>query len=289
MHDGIKRMLKRYPLSNSFECTQALREIMQSIVLLGLWRSKFFEEAAFYGGTALRILYGLDRYSEDLDFSLLKPSKDFSLSRYHAGIQREMEAFGFSIQVIKKNKSWENPVQSAFVKTKTHYELIRIGVEPFSFKGLHPETILKVKIEIDTDPPKGAQTQSSPINDPIPVMIKSYCLSDLFAGKMHAVLCRAWENRVKGRDWYDFVWFASQNIPLNLSHLESRMRQSGHLDQEEQLSGSLFKELLENKISNLDIESAMRDVKPFLRDSAILDSWSRDYFLHYTQFVGFSK
>lgn len=282
MHENLKIMLKRYSLHNSFQCTQALREIIQSIVLLGLWRAKFFETGSFYGGTALRILHGLDRYSEDLDFSLMRPDPTFDLSRYHTSIRNELEAFGFSVDVIEKRKQWDSPVQSAFVKTKTHHELLRIGAPSLSFKGLHPETLLKVKFEIDTDPPPGARVESRPINNPIPVSIKSYVMPDLFAGKMHAVLCRLWKTRVKGRDWYDFVWFARQNTPLNLSHLESRMKQSGHLDANENLTESLFQRRLQAKITDLDIQSAIQDVKPFLFDEAPLESWSKDYFKHYS-------
>lgn len=283
MHEALKRMLNRYAIRNLSDSNRALREIIQEIALVGLWRGKFFEYGAFYGGTALRILYGLDRFSEDLDFTLLKPNPAFSLNRYHKVVQEELQAFGFTVDVLEKKKSWDSPVQSAFIKTEAHHELLRIGISDLLLKGFHRETLLKVKFEVDINPPQGASYEARTINEPFPVSIKTLSLSDLFAGKMHALLCRAWKGRIKGRDWYDFVWFVRQDIPLNLDYLASRMQQSGHLGPEHSLNVDLFKQHLEKKIAELDMGQALDDVRPFVQDTAAISSWSGEFFREFAK------
>ena len=208
MNDAVARMLARYKPRTTEDYVQALREILQEISLLGLWRSKFFDKAAFYGGTSLRLLYGLDRFSEDLDFLLLKPMPQFTLNSYMQALQREVSSFGFNVHIEKKNKTTENQIQSAFLKTNTARQLLVIEAgEPVVRQIPHGQT-LKIRIEIDTDPPGGFETETKFLLHPIPFGVRTYVLADLFAGKMHAVLCRRWKNRVKGRDWYDLVWYA---------------------------------------------------------------------------------
>lgn len=281
MHDAIKIMLERYRAKNTQEYTQALREIIQEISLVGLWRSKFFEEAAFYGGTALRIFYGLDRFSEDLDFSLLAPNPNFSLAPYNQGVKAELQSFGFDVTVEKKAKALDSNIESAFIKTNTMKELLKIGIPTLNYRGIHPQSIMKIKFEVDIDPPLGFNIESKILNDPIPVGIKTYVQPDLFAGKMHAVLCRLWEDRIKGRDWYDFVWYVRKNIPLNLAHLEQRMLQTGHLKPNEALTPEFFQFMLQNKIENLQIENAKKDILPFISDIAQVSSWDKNYFKHF--------
>jgi len=200
MHEAVARMLAKYEPKSVDDSVRALREIIQEVALLGLWRSKFFEHAAFYGGTALRILYGLDRFSENLDFSLLEPSPDFNLARYTASLEEELSAFGFNVRVEMVDKAVESAVQSAFLKANTRNELLVIETG-----GELAGQVLKVKIEVDTEPPTGFTTSTRYLLQPIPFAVRSYSLPDLFAGKMHALLFRRWKNRVKGRDWYDFV------------------------------------------------------------------------------------
>ena len=187
---------------------KALREILQEIALLGLWRSRFFEKAAFYGGTALRILYGLDRYSEDLDFSLLKPTAEFDLSRYCSALEKEIRSFGFEATVTGKTKSAQSTIQSAFLKADTLKHLLVINTTESLIRNIPPGQVLKIKIEVDTDPPPGFDTETRFLLQPISFSVRAFSLPDMFAGKMHAVLCRGWKGRVKGRDWYDLVWYA---------------------------------------------------------------------------------
>ena len=287
MFDAIKTMLQRYNLIDSQSCNLALREIIQEIALLGLWRAKFFESAAFYGGTALRILYGLNRYSENLDFSLLKPNPVFSLDQYNLAITRELEAYGFVVQVDRRHKNIQSQIESAFIKANTKQEFIRIGMPDFSYKMLTPKAVMKIKLEVDVDPPNGFCTEPKVLLHPIPISINAYTASHLFAGKMHAVLCRLWKSRVKGRDWFDFVWFVQQGIALNLNHLSIRMQQSGHLSDNQILNEELFKKLLTNKINLLNIVKAKLDIKPFIKDSALIESWSQGYFHEITEKIKF--
>ena len=183
MNDAIARMLHRYECQSVEDHVRALREIMQEIALRGLWRSKFFEKAAFYGGTALRILYGMDRFSEDLDFSLLRPTTDFELSRYSAAVERELRSFGFEARMTTREKKEESPVQSAFLKANTLKHLLTIKRDEKADWPIPREQMLKIKVEVDTDPPPGFSTENKFILQPIPFSVRTFVLPDLFAEK----------------------------------------------------------------------------------------------------------
>ena len=155
MHDAIRSMLDRYECRSRDDYVNALREILQDVALLGLWRSKFFEHAAFYGGTALRILHGLDRYSEDLDFSLLKPDESFSLKAYGDALLREISSFGFHVEFEGRRKTQASAIESAFLKTNTYRQLIVIDAAQELLRDRHPAKNLKIRLEVDTDPPAG--------------------------------------------------------------------------------------------------------------------------------------
>ena len=278
MHNALKRMLDTYQPQSIDDSVRALREIIQEVALLGLWRARFFEHAAFYGGTALRILYGLDRFSEDLDFSLLKPSDSFELARYTASLEEELAAFGFNVRVEMIGKGVDTAIQSAFLKANTRNELLVIELGEQLAGQISAGQLLKVKIEVDTDPPAGFSTSTRYLLQPIPFAVRTYALPDLFAGKMHALLFRKWKNRVKGRDWYDFVWYAANHPRLNLAHLEQRMRQTGHWTGERPLSAEEFRNLLSDAIERLDVSQAYSDVAPFIKDRQMLSLWSHDFF-----------
>ena len=278
IHEAVSRLLAKYEPKSVDDSVRALREIIQEVALLGLWRAKFFEHAAFYGGTALRILYGLDRFSEDLDFSLLAPSPDFNLARYMASLEEELQAFGFNVRVEMVDKAVESAVQSAFLKANTRNELLVIEAGEELAGQVAAGQVLKVKIEVDTDPPPGFSTSTRYLLQPIPFAVRSYSLPDLFAGKMHAILFRKWKNRVKGRDWYDLIWYAANHPQLNLGHLEQRMRQTGHWSGELSLSPVAFSDLLLEAIDLLDVNQARKDVAPFVKDQQMLTLWSHDFF-----------
>ena len=279
MNEAITRMLNRYECQSVEEYVRALREIMQEIVLLGLWRSRFFDKAAFYGGTALRILYGMDRFSEDLDFSLLRQMTDFDLSRYSIAVERELRSFGLDVKVTTREKKVESSVQSAFLKANTLELLLTIKNDKEIALSIPTAQILKIKIEVDTDPPLGFSTENGFILQPIPFSVRTFVLPDLFAGKMHALLCRRWKNRVKGRDWYDLIWYAANHPQLHLEHLVQRMIQSGHLKQDEQMTPEKFFSLTTEAIEKLDVNQARMEVEPFVKNADALLVWSREFFI----------
>lgn len=278
MHEAINQMLKRYKCSTGADYRNALKEIIQELALFGLWRHKFFEHAAFYGGTALRILYGLNRFSEDLDFSLLHPDNTFSLGVYEKGIRSELEALGFTLEVEVKQKNIETAIQSAFLKGNTLEHLLKVGMPPQFSKQFHPEEKVKIKFEIDIDPPPLFQTEVIPLFLPVPFSIRSYRMPDMFAGKISALLFRQWQKRIKGRDWYDFLWFIGKNIPVNLEHLKARMEQIKQAPSKEELSLKDIKELIHHRIDHLDLELAKQDVSSFISDPIYIEGWSKELF-----------
>lgn len=278
MHDAIHSMLARYNCTTRDDYINALREILQEVALLGLWRSKFFEHAACYGGTALRVLYGLDRYSEDLDFSLLKPEPGFSLKLYGKALLREVGSFGFKVEFESRERTTKREIESAFLKATAYRQLILIEAPADLIQGLHPGKMLKIKLEVDVEPPGGFETESRYLMQPIPFAIRAYTLPDLLAGKLHAVLCRKWKARVKGRDWYDLVWYAGRHPQVRLRHMEARMRQSGDYDKPRPMSHEDLMDLLRSAIDRLDVRKARDEVAPFVRDRRALEVWSADFF-----------
>jgi predicted nucleotidyltransferase component of viral defense system len=278
MHDANRSMLDRYECQSRDDYVNAFREILQDVALLGLWRSKFFEHAAFYGGSALRVLHGLDRYSENLDFSLLTPDKSFSLKAYRDAMLREIGSFGFHVEFESRGKARTSAIESAFLKTNTYRQLIVIEAAQELLRDLHPAKNLKIRLEVDTDPPGGFKTETQYVLTPIPFSVRVYSLPDLFAGKLHAILCRKWKTGVKGRDWYDLVWCAGRHPEVRISHLESRMRQSGDYRNDEPLSPERLQHLLRQAVDDLDVDQARREVAPFVVDQRALDLWSRDFF-----------
>ncbi|MCU0663278.1 MAG: nucleotidyl transferase AbiEii/AbiGii toxin family protein [Myxococcota bacterium] len=278
MNDAISAMLSKYDCRSADGYINALREILQEVALLGLWRGKFFEKAAFYGGTALRVLYGLNRFSEDMDFSLLRPQKNFDISAYSGFVEDELQAFGFNAVMERKRKTAHSNVESAFLKANTKEHLLIVQTNDAIANAIPNNRTLRIKIEIDTDPPPSFSTETKFLLNPIPFSVRAFSPASLFAGKMHAVLCRSWKNRVKGRDWYDLVWYVGRNIKLDIQHLEARMRQSGHYAQAEPLTAPKLQILLREKIASLDVKAAASDVKRFLGEPFHTNVWSRDFF-----------
>jgi predicted nucleotidyltransferase component of viral defense system len=278
MNDAIERMMARYENRRLEDYVRALREIIQEIALLGLWRAKFFEKAAFYGGTALRLLYGLHRFSEDLDFSLLRPSRSFDLSRYGQAVEAEMQSLGLEAKFDRKERKGSTAVQSAFLKADTLRQLLVIQAGEKIVRELPKGQAIKVRLEIDTDPPPGFATEVKYVLHPIPFSVRSYVLPDLFAGKMHAVLCRRWKNRVKGRDWYDLVWFVANHPQLHLSHLVKRMVQTGDWEEDREMLPHDFHVFLDRVIDSVDLAAARKEVEPFVNNPDALAVWSKEFF-----------
>ena len=278
MNDAVKVMLDRYNCRSVDDYENALKEIVQEVALLGLWRSKFFERAAFYGGSALRILYGIDRFSEDLDFSLLKRDNVFSIEDYCMAVEGELKSFGFSVVVEKKEKTSETNIDSAFIKGGTLKNMILVDIPEFVRKRMHSGKGIKIKLEVDTDPPGDFHTEAKYLLHPMPFSVNAYALPYLFAGKMHAILCRSWGNRAKGRDWYDLVWYVGRGEAVGLKHLERRMKQTHHLESDQSLTEGTLKQMLEKRISSTDFTQAKKDVEHLLKNPSSLEVWSKDFF-----------
>lgn len=251
----------------------ALYEVMQQIVLSGLYRGGFFNEAAFYGGTCLRIFYGLRRYSEDMDFSLLTKNPDFSLEKYFPAIIEEARLLGREITITKKDKRNFSRVESAFLKDNT-------DVYNLSFAT---DKTLKIKIEVDIDPPLGFRTEQKLLMLPFSFNTRCMIPSDLYAGKMHALIFRQWKNRIKGRDWYDFEWYVRNRIPLDFAHLNERAKEFNGIE----FTKEDFIKMLKERFSKADIKQVKADVLPFVENIHELDIWSNDYFVRLCDMIVF--
>ncbi|WP_262245752.1 nucleotidyl transferase AbiEii/AbiGii toxin family protein [Parapedobacter soli] len=272
----IREWLAEYNPQTGEERFAALREIMQEIVLAGLARTDFFEQAAFYGGTSLRIFYGLDRYSEDLDFSLLAPNPAFSLEPYFGSIITEFAATGMTVNIREKEKARASTIESAFLKSETIWkELILEGMVEQA--GALSNRTVKIKIEVDRVPPLGFQTEEKLLLRPFSFYVKCFSLPDLFAGKMHALLYRKWKSRVKGRDWYDLEWYVKKGVSLNLNHFLLRAQDTGDWP-EDGISPEQVKELLITKIETVSFDRVKEDVVRFIKDDRVLSIWGPSYF-----------
>lgn len=271
----FERMLSAYDTSTPMAKRNATYEAMQHVALAGLQRGGFFEKAAFYGGTCLRIFHGLGRYSEDMDFTLLKEDPSFNIENYFPAIIAEFKALGRDVVITKKEKRNFGKVESAFLKDDTHvYNL-----------AFQTEKSLKIKIEVDTQPPLGFQTEQKLLLQPFSFMTRCVTLPDLFAGKMHALVFRKWGHRIKGRDWYDFEWYVRNGVPLDFEHFRQRAIDFNGED----LNKADFLKLLTERLSTADIKSVKNDVASFVKNPSELDIWSNDYFVQLVGMMNFQE
>lgn len=283
MHTAIENMLNSYHAETMYDRKNAMKEIMQEIVLCGLSRAGFFKKAAFYGGTALRIFYGLDRFSEDLDFSLEVPDPDFDLAEYFPVLEKEVNSFGLNVEISEKVKTGDSHIRSAFLKgnTREHLLLFFAG-EPYAGNVAKTEMV-KIKFEVDVRPPAFASFEHKYRLLPAPYEVNLYDMPSLFAGKIHAVLARAWRSRIKGRDLYDYVFYLSGNVAVNLSHLRERLIDSGYIQRTDSCSLEDVKRMLCTHFDTIDFSQAKQDVEPFIRDTSVLDVWNADFFKQITE------
>lgn len=275
MADILKQMLSRYELDTEKSEYNALHEVMQQITLAGLYRGGFFKKAAFYGGTCLRIFHQLPRFSEDMDFSLLEKDDQFNLENYFESVMLEFKALGREVVIEKKNKVNETPIESAFLKDNTDIYNVKFQTEK----------TVKIKIEVDKNPPLLFNTENKLLLHPYSFMTNCFTLPDLFAGKMHALIFRKWKSRIKGRDWFDFEWYVRNNIPLNFTHFKERAAQSENNEAMKNMTSQDFKILLKEKLSTTDINRVKDDVKPFIKNQNEMEIWSNDYFLQLADMV----
>lgn len=283
----IKEWIDEYNPQNEEEILSALREIMQEITLAGLSRTDFFEKAAFYGGTALRIFYGLDRYSEDLDFSLLKPDSDFSIEPYFKAVLDEFKSLGLTVSIKEKKKTKQTAIDSAFLKAETIWQEIVLE-DIIKETGVRSNKTLKIKIEVDRQPPLNFKTEEKLLLRPFSFYVKCFTKSSLFSGKMHALLFRNWKNRVKGRDWYDLEWYVKKGIPLDVNHFLTRAKDTNDW-QEDNISTEQILELLDMKIKSVSFSRIKEDVVRFIKNDDVLSIWSPEYFKNLIEKIKFEN
>lgn len=281
----LKDWIEEYTPKNEEEIISALREIMQEITLAGLSRTNFFEKAAFYGGTALRIFYGLDRYSEDLDFSLLTPDPTFSIEPYFPAILDEFKSLGLTVSIKEKSKTKQTAIDSAFLKAETIWQEIVLE-DIIKETGVRSNRTLKIKIEVDRNPPVHFNTEEKLLLRPFSFYVKCFSKPSLFAGKMHALLFRKWKNRVKGRDWYDLEWYIKKGVPLDINHFLTRAKETNDW-QDDTITPYQITELLNKKITSVSFNSVKEDIIRFIPNDDVLNIWSPDYFQDLIKLIKF--
>ena len=277
----LEQMVEAYQPKNNEEKRNVVKEVMQEITLCALSKAGFFDVAAFYGGTALRIFYGLDRFSEDLDFSLMMKNKDFDLSTYVPSLKRIVQSFGLNVEVEIKHKTLDSAIQSAFLKGDTIEQFLLFYPNDL-VTGINKNEKVKIKFEIDTMPASLATYERKYRLLPMPYSIKLYDEASLFSGKIHAVICRSWKSRVKGRDLYDYVFYLTRNTKFNLDHLREKLIESHYISQEDKFDVDFVKALLIARFNEIDFNDAKKDVLPFITDTSILDIWSKEFFIAIT-------
>ncbi len=277
----LEQMIERYHPKNNEEKRNVIKEVMQEIVLCGLSRAGFFNESAFYGGTALRIFYGLDRFSEDLDFSLLAKNKDFDLVKYFPILKDTVQSFGLNVNLELKNKTRDSNVQSPFLKGDTIEHFLLFYPNEL-VQGINKNEKVKIKFEIDIMPPGLATYETKFRLLPTPYSVRLYDEASLFSGKIHAIICRSWKSRVKGRDLYDYVFYLSRNTKFNLPHLREKLIDSEYISTDTEITCDSVKETLINRFNEIDYTAAKEDVVPFIKDSSVLNLWSKEFFISIT-------
>ena len=271
-------MIAEYGAVDLNDRKNAVKEVMQEIVLCGLSRAGFFERAAFYGGTALRIFYGLDRFSEDLDFSLRKPDQSFDMETYFPVLRREVEAAGLDVTIESKQKSAASGIKTAYLRGNFKEHILMFYPGDGLAMGMDPREVVKIKLETDVDPPLGAKFETRYRLLPSPYEISLYDMPSLFAGKIDAVLRQAWKSRIKGRDLYDYIFYLQRGAAVNIEHLRARLQKSGYIQKGERFDLATLKEMLNARFDAIDYDEAKRDVLPFVRDAVPLGVWSAEFF-----------
>ena len=282
MNSIIEQMLQQHETETLTDKKNGIKEVVQEIVLCGLSRAGFFKEAAFYGGTALRIFHGLDRFSEDLDFSLMAPNPGFDLPQYLPALERELAAYGFNFKVEDRAKAIDSDIRSAFLKGNTREHMLVFYADERLARSFSGNDTIKIKFEVDTTPPAYATFERKYRLLPIPYEVNLYDMPSLFAGKLHAVICRAWKSRVKGRDLYDYVFYLSQGTPVNLRHLNARLVDSGFDGAREDMTLGKIKDILHRRFESIDYTQARQDVLPFIKNPSAVEMWSKDFFIAIT-------
>lgn len=279
----IEQMLEEYILNSLEDEKNAIKEIMQEVTLAGLARTDFFKYAAFYGGTALRIFYGLNRFSEDLDFTLLSPNEEFDIKKYIPAVRDAVESLGLEFEVKEKEKNADSQMKSAFLKGNTKEQFLIFYPNSRYMSQINKNEKIRIKFEVDINPPKYATTNFEYRLRPNNYQVQIYDKPSLFAGKIHAVIARKWKSRVKGRDFYDYVYYLASDTPVNLKHLEARLKQTKTIDEDTSLTIESLKKMLYQRFDEIDFNKVKTDILPFIKDSSELDLWSSKFFISITK------
>jgi predicted nucleotidyltransferase component of viral defense system len=271
----LNAKLREYAPANPVEQENVLQELMQHYVLAGLSRASLFAQAMFHGGTCLRIVHGMNRFSEDLDFLLKQPDPNFRWEGYLEAVRKDCAQEGIPFEVQDKSQAG-TAVQKAFLKTDSIGKILTLDL-PFE---RYQARKIRIKLEIDTNPPVGSTYTTSYVTFPVTAPLTTQSLESGFALKLHALLCRSY---VKGRDWYDFVWYVARKTRPDLNLLRQALRQQGPwAGQEIAVDPRWVREILEATIRGIDWAAARNDVQRFLplREQEGLRAWSADFFLH---------
>lgn len=283
MNNIICQMLSKYEIKNTQDEINALKEIIQEIVLSGLSRGDFFEKACFYGGTALRIFYNLDRFSEDLDFALIDKDDNFDLDEYFVYIENELKAYGLNLEISSKKKSIDSNITSAFVKGNTLELILKFFPNEVNHSYDHILKNIKIKFEVDINPPSGATYELKYKLLPSPHQVRLYDKESLFAGKIHAILCRNWKTRTKGRDLYDYIFFLAGGTNVNIELIKNKLIASSYIKPNDEFNINILKKMLVDKFSEIDYVEAKEDVLPFIKDVDSLKLWNKEFFISITE------
>ena len=275
----LEEMIKQYNPETSEETKAALREILQSIVLVGLSRGGFFNKASFYGGTALRIFYGLNRYSEDLDFTLNEKDETFDFEYYFKSINDVASSYGLELEFSTKVKMVETPIESAFAKLNTYQALIKLKVDENLLTILHKDEVMKVKFEVDCNPSLGFDNEIRWLDLPEFASVSVLDQPSLFAGKIHAILCRSYKNNVKGRDYYDFLFYMRQKIKPNMNYLRNKLIETQKLKENDYFDINVLKNMLMEKIESIDFNQVKNDAQKFIFKNENLEYFSKELFV----------
>lgn len=276
----MKNVLNEIFKANGIERDEAplfARELLQKIILNGLSRGQFFKKAAFHGGTALRILYGIGRYSEDLDFSLFEPDPDFKLSRYLSYAENEVCSYGLTV-TTKVRDVTVGSIRTGDMRCNMREILFNIGFPNNLVESMHPDAVVRVKIDVNTEPPEGARYDKFSMNDPLNYYLCALDRESMFAGKIGAVIARRWGHRVKGRDLFDYLWYLDNGTEINMEYMRSNLVNQQIIQPDDEFNLDVLKSILSDRFDAIDYRSAMEDVRGFVIGQRAPEDWNPDLF-----------
>lgn len=270
--------IKKYNPNNINEIKNSMKEVLQDVILIGLSKSDFFAFAAFYGGTSLRIFRNLPRFSEDLDFTFITDKKDFTFIEYIKKAQNELASLGIASELYYKEKKTETSVDSCYLKFNLK-ELFDMSFPEYSSEIIFNEG-LTIKVEVEKTFFEGGNTEIKLLTYPSYAQVKTFDFETLFASKLLAVLTRKWASRIKGRDFYDYLFYISNGVKVNLKFLENGLKTFGNLDTDETLNLEKIKNLLRERFEIIDFDNAILDVKPFVKENdRYIGSFKKEIFI----------